>query len=390
MNITLTQSVRIAGVEQAAGTKLTVSDDIGEDLIRRKSATNDNPTFEPEPVMATKNLTGGSTISNGTGSAAFNACEWFGASPSASASTNTAAIQAALNAGGRVTLMTPGVYLSNFSHSIHSDTSLSIGPGVTIKQAPGNNKFFIANSNYAAESVAAVGNITAVTSVGSNTMSLATINFSGAPPVSVGGYAQVTGDTTNKYNGVWKVVSVGASSLSFLVPGASAPQSSGYIKVAPANANITIECDGYIDYDELNNSSGENSLNVMGVVFNRVANVRVTRANIINVAKYGFLLSNNYDCEIRNLFAVTGSDGVHCTGITNNFTLSGFKGVTGDDCFIWGANDTATGYVPVDGTGPCNGLLVEDVMIRSSVSRAVLLMPSFILIIGLLELSLYQ
>ena len=58
MNITLTQSVRIAGVEQAAGTKLTVSDDLGADLIKRKAATNDNPTFEPEPVMATKTVTG--------------------------------------------------------------------------------------------------------------------------------------------------------------------------------------------------------------------------------------------------------------------------------------------------------------------------------------------
>ena len=63
MNITLTQSVRIVGVEQASGTKLTVSDDLGADLIKRKAATNDNPTFEPEPVMATKNLTGGIDIS---------------------------------------------------------------------------------------------------------------------------------------------------------------------------------------------------------------------------------------------------------------------------------------------------------------------------------------
>lgn len=74
-------------------------------------------------------------------------CEAFGASPSATADVNTAAIQAALNAagqyGGRVTLYTPGTYLINRTLRISSNTSfVCIG---VLKLASASNCVMLAN-----------------------------------------------------------------------------------------------------------------------------------------------------------------------------------------------------------------------------------------------------
>lgn len=63
--------------------------------------------------------------------------ESFGASPSATAAVNTAAIQAALNKGGKVTLNTPGVYFVSTQLTIGDNTHVEIGAGVSILAAPG-------------------------------------------------------------------------------------------------------------------------------------------------------------------------------------------------------------------------------------------------------------
>lgn len=84
------------------------------------------------------------------GGVAATTCEQLGASSSATAATNTAAIQSALNVGGRVTIETPGTYLlatqgSNPYKSGHkycldltqNNTEFVIGAGVVLKLADG-------------------------------------------------------------------------------------------------------------------------------------------------------------------------------------------------------------------------------------------------------------
>jgi hypothetical protein len=86
------------------------------------------------------------------------ACELFGASPAESAATNTAAIQAALDAaedGGLVSLQSPGTYLVTYSAAtttacgkktalaIHAGTRLTLGPEVTIKLADDSDCYML-------------------------------------------------------------------------------------------------------------------------------------------------------------------------------------------------------------------------------------------------------
>ena len=251
---------------------------------------------------------------------------------------------------------------------------LERGAGVTIQQASGNNTFFMANSQYTQAAIA-VTSITIANTTGSNRMSMATINFTGAPNVVVGGYVQVLGDTNNMVNGIWKVQTITLNTATFYISGQGTLTTAGSITVAPANANITLEIDGVIDYNEPQNSAGAN-LNSHCFVFNRIANLKSVRSNVINVNKYGYLISNSWDCEVRDPYMITGSDGVHCTGNTNNFTLSGFKGSTGDDVFAWGATDSPSGYIPIGANGPCNGILVESMLLRASEGRGILIFPS--------------
>jgi hypothetical protein len=58
--------------------------------------------------------------------------EWLGASPTSSAAVNTAAIQAALAAGGTVTLTTPGVYnVDPISGTFNAE--FKVGPGISFR-----------------------------------------------------------------------------------------------------------------------------------------------------------------------------------------------------------------------------------------------------------------
>jgi hypothetical protein len=79
------------------------------------------------------------------------AAESFGASPSASASTNTTAIQSALNLGGTVTLSTCGTYQFNgpLAAPKGGNLYLRVSPCVTLKQANSNNNNLFVNWAYA-------------------------------------------------------------------------------------------------------------------------------------------------------------------------------------------------------------------------------------------------
>lgn len=67
-------------------------------------------------------------------------CESYGASPLKSASENTAAIQAALNNGGSISLTTPGTYQINDTLTISADTAFTLGASVEIYLADNTNK----------------------------------------------------------------------------------------------------------------------------------------------------------------------------------------------------------------------------------------------------------
>ncbi len=75
-------------------------------------------------------------------------CESKGASPSATASVNATSIQAALNATGAVTLMTPGTFQINAALVIPSYTSFRLGENTSIQLASGSTGNMLVNSAY--------------------------------------------------------------------------------------------------------------------------------------------------------------------------------------------------------------------------------------------------
>lgn len=90
----------------------------------------------------------GNTVLVGAGgSASFNDAGFHGASPVATAAVNSAAIQAALDAGGTVTLITPGTYLVDKTLKIGSHTSLIIGNNVWLKLADSADCALIRNTD---------------------------------------------------------------------------------------------------------------------------------------------------------------------------------------------------------------------------------------------------
>jgi hypothetical protein len=74
--------------------------------------------------------------------------EFFGASPTATASQNRQAIQQALDIGGYVFLGTPGTYLIDDTLKIGDNTTFELGSGVCIKLASGINKNMLQNKGY--------------------------------------------------------------------------------------------------------------------------------------------------------------------------------------------------------------------------------------------------
>ncbi|MHB8710520.1 MAG: tail fiber domain-containing protein [Minisyncoccota bacterium] len=109
-----------------------------------------------------------------------------GADPSYSASTNTAAIQSALNLGGLVTLANPGVYQINSTLSIPSNTNFTCGPGVTIKLANGSNTNMLTNTQYGSAT-------TSVTSLTSTDGMVVTATTASPHGLNVGDYVFITG-----------------------------------------------------------------------------------------------------------------------------------------------------------------------------------------------------
>jgi len=105
-----------------------------------------NNTGTPTSPGAMKYCSGANTWSPVWTSA--SSAEAYGASPLASGSTNTAAIQTALNAGGLVTISTCGTYNINGHLVISSNTYFRIAPCVQLYEVNGTNDNMIVNKAF--------------------------------------------------------------------------------------------------------------------------------------------------------------------------------------------------------------------------------------------------
>lgn len=307
------------------------------------------------------------------------AVESFGASPSASAATNTSAIQAALTIGGKVTLLTPGTYEVSSTLIFDSNTYLELGPNTEIKKAPGMDAMLAQNSNYNSTVVTVTNGVTS-TVIGAPMAgyAIATADCgANAHGLAVNDYVLLKGDTTGNYIGVFKVYEVTSSVIfKFLMttgPSSAFGASAGTITCAKADANITIS-GGIINGNGANNAGTGNDF--MGVVFNKVRNAQIMNQRCKEFDKYAYYFCNAQSTFVHNLAPETPSDAVHFLGPCWNSVVKDIRGSSGDDMIAFTTTNAGgyTAYDLPDCNGDFDGIEVDTVKILgSTIDRIVLL-----------------
>lgn len=124
------------------------------------------------PAKISTDASGNTVLVGANGSASFNDAGLRGASPSATAAINYAAIQAALNASGDVSISTPGVIEVSRTLVVSSGTRLKIGKNTLLKLAAASSCQVIRNrgsqssTNIASGKVAIAGGVVTITEAG--------------------------------------------------------------------------------------------------------------------------------------------------------------------------------------------------------------------------------
>lgn len=291
--------------------------------------------------------------------------------------SNTYEIQRELDEGGTVAIFTPGTYYINDTLTVYSNTEILLGADVVLKQYAGTNKTMFRNANYAAAQVTATGNITTATT-GLTGNLIASVSVSGLG-ISAGDYVYISGDTSGAangtYNGIHLARSYDGTTLTFLVKAsATVSDSSGTIKVAPADANITLR-GGVLDYDSANNS-GATGNNTHMVVFNQCGNVKVISQEARNALKYCYYFGSFDGVYGNDVNFLTGSDGFHFAGPGSNVQINNLRGETGDDLVAFTtANGTEfSSYDLINGDGDISNIEITNLQERQSTNhRCVLL-----------------
>ena len=262
------------------------------------------------------------------------------ANTAATATTNTAELQTAMNAGGLVQILTPGTFYINSTLTIYPNTNFVLARGVVLKLFAGSNCNMIRNRSWSSAR-------TAVT-VLSTPDSGITIQATSASLPAVGSYVIVLGASPRVYNGCYRVLTSGAGvftgAMSTRVAPAETPATpaTGTITWMQADENIRIE--GEFDYDGVNQSAS--NWQTFGIYLRRLYNFR-SDTTIRNATKYALALGNIYASSVDRAAFQTNSDGVHIMGSWDDLNIGTVQGVTGDDMVAAGNSDYSV-YIDSD------------------------------------------
>ena len=249
----------------------------------------------------------------------------------AAASANVTAIQSALTAGGLVQILTPGTYYYNSALSIPDQTTLYIGPGVTMKALAASYCSFLRNSNYAAST-------TTVTATSTNrTITVAWT----AHGKSVGDWIALQGATQSAYNGVFQVATApDANTITVIADYTpSATTATGTILARAANVGCALIVDGTLDANYSAQTSWPSDNNDKhAVIFYNVARPKFAGKNLLNAQKYMFLGANVREVMIGDCNFNTNSDGIHFQGCIGA-TIGHLSGYCGDDMYAQTCGD---------------------------------------------------
>ena len=264
-------------------------------------------------------------------------------SSSNTAAQNTALIQAALNSKVCI-INTPGDYYYNGTLVIPSDSYFYVGSGVQLLRTGMTNNSdavkTLVNENWNSTTYTASGTVQGVAQGGAGLAFVYNVTIplaSGHGITAVGQYILIKGDITKVYNGVYKVTSFTSTSVTVVMYASSGgmPAASGTITVERADANITVEVKGYIDgrFGDPNQSitNGIDGLDSMGLIFNKVGNLRIPEYHGGGYTKYVILCANVINPYFGWLDFHNRSDGIHFQPSWRNVSIESVTGQTGDD-----------------------------------------------------------
>lgn len=250
----------------------------------------------------------------------------------AKAEANRAALQSALDGGGRVEVHERGVVWITDTLLIPSNTHLYLERDTVIKTTGW------VPSRPTVQNARALTAEAAVTSFTSATYDPATGEPRGVITVdyhtlAVGDWVYVNGATTSGYNGTFRVVAVTATTITVRMPfKPAATAATGAPKFRAADCNITIS-GGEFDANRTDTTYSDGVAD-MNMIFHGVGNLLLEDVVLHDSWKYSLLLGGTSVFRTRNVRVDNtehGSDGIHLGG--SNFTglIEGTSGRTGDD-----------------------------------------------------------
>lgn len=285
-------------------------------------------------------------IGNGTSGATFAAppyalaprvfqVEDFGASPNASAVTNTRAFQAALDqvvncGGGSVQLTTPGRIRFNGNLQYSSNTHIRLGGGTELYLDDGVSQPMFQNRNMASTGVTVVS-FTFGPLIGTGFF-IVTADCGAVPHGLIAGrYGLIKGDTTQQYNSVVRVLSTpNAFTFTYLVCAKVAYTApAGTVTVRECEFNVCIE-GGTLNYNGINNPY-VTGVRAQAILANNIGAFRLQNITMVNVTKWLTNVGNAHGVYMGNIDGDTASDGPHLCGNVTDFIVENIRGVYGDD-----------------------------------------------------------
>lgn len=307
----------------------------------------------------------------------------------AAATANRVAIQAALNAGGTVSVSTPGVIFIDQTLLIGDFTTLVLSPNTVLSCNSASGYVFPILKNVCCSSQAvAVGSYSYASGAHAGVV---TVNFTGnlpavlingvSTPLAAGMGLLIKGDTSGYYSGIWPVLSVNGLSATFEVGGNNGvpPAPAGTWIGACANLDITIT--GGLYTQNANNLSGNANYLDHCILIDKVRNPKFQSVRFKDNLKYCVYLSNTQNPLVDEMWADTGSDGVKLHGPTfGTAKISRIGGSYGDDVFsaqtIANAPYVATmvpSPAPDTPGGSLNKVTVTDISVAGSTANVVAL-----------------
>jgi hypothetical protein len=221
-----------------------------------------------------------------------------------SASANVAAIQAALDVGGRVEVVGAGVCYIDDTLIIRSNTQLVLDPCLTIRLTNGTQKRVLKN--------AALGNADAAVTSFTASGLIGTVTRT-AHGRAVGDAVAITGATSAGYNGVYRVQST--------------PTADTYTVWLPFAPTVTTATGTILE------RTADQNISIIGGVLDTESR---------HPRKYAFYLSGVSNVRTGVLRVQNDySDGLHFTGPAHNVDVGGLFGYSTDDFLALTAGDYA-------------------------------------------------